>query len=85
MVTHARDPSVPDPPNLIDCGDWACAHCNCEGLADVAGRLAACCCGAEQAGLEAVERLAKVDMLEASTRWMQVTATLRRTPANPRQ
>lgn len=67
---------------LIDGGDWACAHCNCGGLAEVAHRLAQCTCGCERDDLEAIERLAQIDMLEASTIWSRVSAALRAHGAN---
>lgn len=65
---------APDPRALIDCGDWACAHGNCEGLADVAGQLAIRACDADRGNFREVERLARIDMLAASSLWLQITA-----------
>ena len=78
MVTQENDRSVSDPPNLIDCGDWACAHCDCGGLADVAHRLARNAGDEDRGALMEIERLAAIDMLAASTMWSLFTAAGRR-------
>ncbi len=75
----ARDEApTSDPFNLLDCGDWACAHCNCGGLADVANRLAHCACDQDRGALKEIERLAAVDMDAASTLWARFTTARRR-------
>jgi len=67
----------PDAGALIACGDWACAHCNPEALAEVAARLAALIDGTEARELHEIERLSEQDMLIASTLWQSVTRRLR--------
>jgi hypothetical protein len=82
MITQENDRSDPDPPNLVDCGDWACAHCDCGGLADVARRLAQHAGDEERGLLKEIERLASIDMLAASTMWSLFVTAGRRAVGN---
>ena len=66
-----------NPPTLLAGGDWACAHCNPEGLAVVAQQLRTWVGEEERRALREVERLVDVDMLRASELWSRVTHRLR--------
>lgn len=66
-----------NPPTLLSGGDWACAHCNPDGLAIVAQQLRMWVDEEERRALLEVERLVDVDMLKASELWNRATHRLR--------
>jgi hypothetical protein len=53
-------------------GDWACAHGDLAGLADVAKRLGACTDGPIRAEALAVARLCYGDQANAVKRWLDL-------------
>jgi hypothetical protein len=62
---------------LLDAGDWACAHGDGEGLGEVARLCGLCFAPPAQLDFVMVERLAAVDVLAASARWLEATRALR--------
>lgn len=75
MQPERRDDA--NPPMLLAGGDWACAHCNPNGLAVVAQQLRTWVGEEERRALLEVERLVDVDMLQASELWSRATHRLR--------
>ncbi len=65
------------PATLLDCGDWACAHCNSEGLQLVIEELSPHVNDIERGELAEAAWLTRRDMLAASSRWTAATQRLR--------
>jgi hypothetical protein len=68
---------------LVNGGDWACAHADAHGLADVCLELAGVV-GMELAPrLQNIADIAEIDMERASWEWLELSGSLRRVPFAP--
>jgi hypothetical protein len=68
---------------LLLAGDQGCAQVDAAVLAESARLLGRCVASPDQLELDAVARLAPVDIATASQRWRDATEPLRRSLASP--